>query len=368
MFKLILMLIGVLGAETPSGFLHDSKEKYQAQAQEIHIVMGNESGDLDSIVSSIAYAYLLNQENTLGQSYIPLLNIHREELAFRKDVLYLFKLLHISADDLLFIDDEVPLNKLFNEGRLRLNLVDHNLLHPKQEHLSAAVERIVDHHVDENKHYPLLESKVIETVGSATTLIAEKMLSNKQMITPELALFLLGPILIDTSNLQSVEKTTDKDKKVVEALLPLGSIPPDFYEKLLAAKNDISDLTPSQLLSKDFKEYLDGQLLYGISSLPSSVSWWREDEQTLRPILEKYAKDRELSFLILLMQGPKRKIIVYSPSPKLLKSFESYVQTDKGLNKILSPVASSNQLSFYEAEKSLARKQLQPLFDFSKRV
>lgn len=380
-----IFLFNTLSANTQkniSDYLHSSKEHYttilssQENSQEIHFVMGNESADLDSIFSSISYAYLLNSENK-DQIYIPLLNMYREELSLRKDTLYLIELLNISPDDLLFLDDNVPLDLLFSQNRLRFNLVDHNVLRPRQEHLSPAVERIVDHHADENKEYPLLtqENKEIVIVGSAATLIAEKMLSNPEMVlTPELSTMLLAPILIDTSNLQSLEKTTEKDIHAVEMLQSLadGFMPEGFYEKLLAAKNDISGLTPAMLLSKDFKEYLDGELLYGISSIPSSVSWWAEDIATIKPILEKYASERELSFLILLManndpEGPKRKIIVYSLSPELMQGFVTYVQADEALNKILipGPVSNDDQVSLYWTEKLIARKQLQPLFHFS---
>lgn len=400
MWRLLLIFMSVLFSFhsldaqvqlTTSDYLHSSKERYQGiyfhprffpinLQEKVHFVMGNESADLDSIVSSIAFAYLLYHENNSSQGeelYIPLLNIHRDEIALHKDLLYLFQLLNISTDDLLFLDDHVPLDLLFMQDRLRFNLVDHNLLRPSQEHLSNAVERIVDHHADENKQYPLItpENKTIAIVGSATTLIAEKMLSSQQItMTPELALLLLGPILIDTSNLQSLEKTTERDIKAAETLKALAAdiIPQDFYEELLKAKNDISGLTPSMLLSKDFKEYLDGELLYGISSLPTTICWWTEDVSLIRPVLEKYAKDRELSYLILLManddpKGPKRKIIVYSPSQELLQAFDAYVRTDEALSHVLipGPVSSDHQLSFYWTEQFIARKQLQPLFHFS---
>lgn len=373
---------------TTADFLHSAKEQYQSRVadeshrpqnmQAIHFVMGNESADLDSIVSSIAYAYLLHHEQAgANELYIPLLNIYREEIELRKDILYLFQQLNISTEDLLFLDDQVPLDTLFAQGRLRFNLVDHNVLRPRQEHLSDAVERIVDHHADENKQYPLMseENKVIAVLGSAATLVSEKMLSSSQIgMTPELATLLLGPILIDTFNLQSTEKTTERDIQAVEILRSIAAdaTPPNFYDELLAAKNDISGLSPAMLLSKDFKEYLDGKLLYGISSLPATVCWGAEDVPSIRPVLEKYAKDRGLAFLIVLMnnqdpQGPKRKIMVYSPSERLLNAFNAYVQTDQVLNGVLmpDPTQVDNQVSIYYANTFTARKQLQPLFHFS---
>ncbi len=368
-----------------SEFLHSSKKNYNKiiqkpkNTQKIHFVMGNESGDLDSIISSISYAYLLSQQEgaTENEIYLPLLNFYREEIDLRKDIFFLFQLLQVSTDDLLFIDDNVPLDELLQQDRLRFNLVDHNALRPRQEHLSNAVERIVDHHADENKNYPLLTegNKTIAVVGSAATLVTEKILSQEHItIAPELAMMLLAPILIDTTNLQSQDKTTERDIQAAEALqsIALEIMPEGFYEELLKAKNDITGLTPAMLLSKDFKEYLDGELLYGISSLPSSVSWGPENLSEIVPVIEKYAQDRGLAYLIILMtnpdpKGPKRQLIVFSPSENLLMAFDAYVKADEALANLLmpGPESENSKLNFYMAEKLVARKQLQPLFHFS---
>lgn len=356
-------------------FLHASKKHYEKaisltkdQMPTIHFVLGNESADLDSIASSIAYAYLMGSE---GHLYLPLLNINKEELSLRKDTLYLFDLLQISKNDILFLDDSIPFQALLSDKKLRITLVDHNRLRSEQEFLAPSVEAIIDHHFDENQKYPLLtnENKTIIVVGSTATLIAEKALKdNKEAVTQDLAALLLAAILMDTSNLKSAEKTTEKDKAAVESLRSIGSkiVPSDFYDKLAAAKNDISGLTPSMLLNKDFKVYVDGEIQYGISSLPKSVSWWTQDEKTLLPILEKFSKDRSLALLIVLMQndepqGPKRKILVYSASERLLNAFETSV------NKILlpGPESTDKHLRYYVSPTAIARKELQPLIRFN---
>lgn len=357
-----------------SDFLHTSREHYEQIVDDsqnveiVHFVMGNESADLDSIASSISYAYFLNQEEEEG-FYIPLINIHREEIALRRDVLYLFKLVGISVDDLLFLDDNIPLDKLFEQKRLRFNLVDHNVLRPRQKQYSEAVERVVDHHFDENINYPLVknENKLIVSVGSNATLIAEKLFSGKT--SPGVATFLLAPILIDTANLKSIERTTERDSNVAKKLEIFASsfLPHDFYQNLLAAKNDVSNLSPTMILSKDFKEYSDGDILYGISSIASSVQWNLDDLETVGEHIQKYALDRKLTYLMLLMSSSdplaKRKVLVFSPSIDHLKAFDEYVRTDEVLKDILIPEIFSEKfrVCFYKTTKPIARKQLQPL-------
>lgn len=368
------------GTQTVKDFLHESKQRYEAlllTQEPIHFVIGNESADLDSVVSSLVYAFLLHQESSNRGLYLPLINIRREEIALRQDVLYLFQLFELSLEDMLFLDDYVPLESLFAQGRLRLNLVDHNILRLSQRHLSSCVERIIDHHVDENYSYPLLSlnNKIITTVGSAATLIAEKLLSNPSVSAiHELAALLLAPILIDTGNLQSAEKTTNRDKIAAQALWPLAAslLSNDYYQQLMAAKNDITGLTPSLLLSKDYKEYLDGQILYGISSLPPSAFWKPEDFSTLIPILEKYLLERHLTFLMVLMinsdpNGPKRHLIVYSSSKQVGKAFQDHIEKDQTLHSLLIPLSLEDfeQISLYAIEPLVSRKQLQPLFNFA---
>ncbi len=389
MWNLLPFLIAMTFAFNPlfaaqqsiAAFLEMSKERYRQNfdSKNIHIILGNESGDLDSVVSSILYAYFLSREDRAESDalYIPLLNIHREDLLLRKDVDYLLQLAGIPSHTLLFLDDELPLQKLLQHNRLRLHLVDHNALRPKQRHLSSAVVSIIDHHVDECLSYPLLASshKLIEPVGSSATLIAEKIIANPSItLTLDIAKLLLAPILIDTYDLQSVEKTTDRDR-VIAAILKavvFQTLPENFYEQLLNKKNDATELTSTMLLSKDFKEYLDGALLYGISTLPATVCWEREESSNLAPLLERYTLERGLSLLIILMSNQsqtklKRTIIVYSPHKSILGAFRSYVQKDVQLSQILIPLhfAEEEQMSFYGTEEFIARKKLQPLFHFT---
>jgi exopolyphosphatase len=103
------------------------------------------------------------------------------------------------------------------------------VLKPKQAHLSEAIERVVDHHVDEHQYYPLMADKdrLITFVRSNATLIAEKILSSEQtVISPELATFLLAPILIDSSNLQATQRDIDIASSLQDIATDL--LPPIF--------------------------------------------------------------------------------------------------------------------------------------------
>ena len=76
----------------------------------IIFVMGNEAMDLDSHVSSIAFAYLrhkiqLSRSDVEGVTtrYIPILNLEREDFVLRGECVTLFEILRISLEDLIFL-------------------------------------------------------------------------------------------------------------------------------------------------------------------------------------------------------------------------------------------------------------------------
>jgi len=77
----------------------------------------------------------------------------------------------IPSASLLFIDD-VELAALHGRGQLALTLVDHNQLASRQADLAPAVVAVLDHHADGGGHQAAAP-RIIETVGSATTLVFE---------------------------------------------------------------------------------------------------------------------------------------------------------------------------------------------------
>ena len=132
-----------------------------------HIILGNQSADLDSIASTIALSI------SLGQAFAPVINVLKKDLYLRKDVLFLFKRLAIDLKHLYFLSDLPQFLSEAKLGKLRLILVDHNNLAYDQKEWAPFVDEIIDHHHDEQVHYPQLKSKTLAHVGSTATLVAE---------------------------------------------------------------------------------------------------------------------------------------------------------------------------------------------------
>ncbi|MCE2982162.1 MAG: hypothetical protein LW832_01225 [Parachlamydia sp.] len=91
----------------------------------IYLVMGNESADMDSIVSALTYSYA-NHKNDL---WIPLINIFQSELYLRKHVMHTFKTLNIDPNRILYKEHMAALESLSLKRRLRVVMVDHNKLY-----------------------------------------------------------------------------------------------------------------------------------------------------------------------------------------------------------------------------------------------
>ena len=62
----------------------------------IHLVLGNEAGDADSIISSLSLAYVNGRSSDFLN--VPLVSIQRSDLPLRRDVVYLLDMADVSAE------------------------------------------------------------------------------------------------------------------------------------------------------------------------------------------------------------------------------------------------------------------------------
>ncbi|CAL8298179.1 unnamed protein product [Gadus morhua 'NCC'] len=165
--------------------------------QGVHVVLGNEACDMDSMVSVMAYAYFLSK--TLGSSrpVLPLLNVPRSEFPLRTDNVFLLRQAGVPQELLLF-REQLDLLQLQRDGRLTLTLVDLNVLPSSDRDLEGAVVEVIDHRLLERE--PSASCLVtVEMVGSCTTLVTERILQKApEVLDPQLALLLYGPKDIST--------------------------------------------------------------------------------------------------------------------------------------------------------------------------
>ncbi|KAK1989897.1 DHH phosphoesterase, partial [Colletotrichum falcatum] len=234
--------------------------------------------DLDSLCSAVVYAYLRTHAppHTL---HIPISNLPRDDLKLRTEMAAALAHARLAPDDLLTLDD-LPADLPARDTRWLL--VDHNALTGDlAARYAGRVVGCVDHHADEGS-VPRDETggdahdepRVIETCGSCSSLVVEycrpaweKTLADPaaaaadaEDVDAHLAQLSLAAILIDTTNLKSKDKTTDKDVAAVsflERLAPPAYARDALFDEISAVKEDISSLSFRDVFRKDYKQWED---------------------------------------------------------------------------------------------------------------
>lgn len=342
---------------------------------ELHVVLGNEACDVDSMVCALTYAYFLSKtaSETLA---LPLLNIRESDLVLRSDNVYLLRQVGLSPDLLLF-RDQLDLRALQRAGRLRLTLVDHNVLPSSDGDLEGSVVEVIDHHMLEREPSPACPVTV-EMVGSCATLVTERIIQKApEILDQQIAQLLYAAVLLDCVNMApSAGKVTPKDSQfaaVLESRFP--ALPPRgaLFQNLNNAKFDVSGLNTEQMLRKDMKS-VSGNLNVAIS-----VLYIKLEDFLQRPRLEAELSGFCLKFgfdLLLMMtisftenKEPIRELAVFSHSTTCREEVSLYLEQAHSPALNLCPISCPHpHITAYQQGNSLAsRKKLLPIVkDFLK--
>jgi len=337
------------------------------------IVLGNEAADLDSMISSIVYAYFLSSKKEANDKIIaPVMTIPREDFKLRPEAVYVFEKEGIKLADILFFDD-IDFAEVMS-GDAELVLVDHNKMAVSLEIYGDRVTSILDHHRDEAL-YPQAIKKVIEPVGSTSTLVGEALLDEGgDLIDAGIAMLLVGTILLDTVNLDhEAGRVTPKDEKIAAELLkkcPLGQT--EYFENIKREKFNVSSLGTTDLLRKDYKEWNFGRVSCGIASVLLSVQQWDKKDHHLCQKFASYTKNRNLDVL-LAMNGYtnpdfSRDLVVFCRDTAAHDELVTFLkQQDLELREMEMKSQKScpfGKMTFYsQGNSEISRKKLQPMLD-----
>ncbi|KAK4169681.1 exopolyphosphatase-like protein [Cladorrhinum sp. PSN259] len=282
-------------------------------------VVGNESADLDSLCSALLYAYFRTNSPPYSL-HIPLSNLSRADLNLRPELSAVCRSAGLQTSDLITLSD---LPQDAQTGRILLKpddtrwlLVDHNVLTGPLAPFSKQVVGCIDHHDDEGVVPPSCSPRVFAKCGSCMSLVIDQCkdawskLPNdggpdeRVSVDASLAAVAMAPILIDTTNLTSKDKTTNWDLKAAEFVESKINAPKSnfqveqeeqqqqqqqqsekpkedgdgdgvsliydragYYDHLTKLKDDISGLSYRDILRKDYKKWSDGGLNLGISTV-----------------------------------------------------------------------------------------------------
>lgn len=304
-------------------------------------VIGNESADLDSITSALVYGYVQSSKieaKRTGRYVIPVANLSASDLPLRTELTALLKHAGIKPSDLITLDDlgtnPLPLEKT------DWTLVDHNMLQGQLgERYGSRVVGVIDHHEDDHAVPKDAALRIIEKCGSCNSLVANSQRETWQSLGSmvstsvvglaqddiliddfayastwdgQVAKLSLGAILIDTGNMESESKVTDHDRKAVRYLEAKINVSPKlgkdydrgrFFTEIHDAKMDIDSLSMDDVLRKDYKEWKEGDLTLGMSSVVQSYSYLQGREEDLQAALKSFAQRKALNLYAITTSG-----------------------------------------------------------------
>uniref|UniRef100_A0A8C0GRV7 Prune exopolyphosphatase 1 n=1 Tax=Chelonoidis abingdonii TaxID=106734 RepID=A0A8C0GRV7_CHEAB len=332
----------------------------------IHVVLGNEACDLDSMVSALALAYYLAKVSVAV--FVPVLNIPRSEFPLRTESSFLLQEQQI-PDTCLIFRDEIDLHALHRAGSLSLTLVDHHILPSGDAALEEAVIEVIDHRPLEREPRCRVTA---ELVGSCATLVAERIVQGPaELLDRQTAALLHGTIILDCVNMTpEAGKVTPKDTQYVALLeskfpdLPERNV---LFEALQTAKFDVSGLTTDQMLRKDLKVLSSDGLVLAISAVYVTLEAFLQRpglQQDLCAFCQRHGYGGLVAMTISFNEWnePFRQLAVYSQHPAV-RTVCGVLECANNPPLDLSPLGSlyPNICAYHQGNTVASRKKVLPI-------
>ncbi|TRY86386.1 hypothetical protein DNTS_012150, partial [Danionella cerebrum] len=333
----------------------------------LHVVMGNEACDMDSMVSALTFAYLLSKSLDSKRIPVPVLNIPRAEFPLRSDSTFLLRESGLSQDVLVF-RDELDLHSLHKNKQLTLTLVDHNVLPSADGELEDSVVEVIDHHLLQRPSSPSCPVTV-ETVGSCATLVTERIAqTSPEVLDQQVAQLLYATIILDCVNMApEAGKVTPKDSQYASFLEKrFPKLPPrsPLFQSLQNAKFDVSGLSTEQMLLKDMKAASAGDLRLAVS-----VVYMTLERRGLQQELCEFCHHHNYNLLVAMTisfhdnKEPFRQLAVYSPSTVCREEMSKALEKARNPSLELKPMSCPYpDVKAYAQGNTLAsRKKVMPI-------
>ncbi|KAK6223050.1 exopolyphosphatase [Colletotrichum tabaci] len=370
------------------------------RASPLTLVVGNESADLDSLCSAVVYAYLRTHAppHTL---HIPISNLPRDDLKLRPEMTAALAHARLRPSDLLTLD-ELPADLAAEDTRWVL--VDHNALTGDlATKYASSVVGCVDHHAEEDKVPQDTgdEPRVVEKCGSCSSLVVEycrpaweEALARRPRdggedadtdadVDEHLARLSLAAILIDTTNLKSADKTTDRDVAAVSFLEGLTPAPPyardALFDEISAVKEDISSLGFRDVFRKDYKQWEDRRQVMGTSAVVRNLEYLLldkagGDQSALLDAFREWAREKGLDIgVIMTTANPEgrfeRDLLLWAFNEAAVESCKAFYEGYKeelgletwGGGRLDEAAGGEWRMAWRQRNLSSSRKQVAPM-------
>ncbi|XP_034956147.2 protein prune homolog 2 isoform X7 [Zootoca vivipara] len=297
-------------------FLQRTKTKLSRNKHldKVHVVLGNKTCNLDSLISALTYAYYLEKVSPPNILCLPVLNIPRREFCYYTETRFILEELNL-PESLHTFCDEINLYQLNNEGKLSLTLVNSSALTSEDRNLEPAVVRVInpEERCDGN----------LETSASSSSLVAKEILQEApELITRQLAHLLRGSILSLAMDPEQItgeqEEVLSKLEEKFPELLPREDIITALQEVHLHADG----LRIEEAMLKDLKEVSDGEIKVAVSTVYMNLEdclFHRNMTGDLKAFVDKYGFDVLVILASYLSEErqEKRQIAVYSENMEL---------------------------------------------------
>lgn len=228
-------------------------------------------------------------------------------------------------------------------------LVDHNNLAQSVDGIEEAeILEIIDHH-----NLGTIGTKVpinfqSKPVGCTATIIYEKFVKNKVPIPRNIAGLMLSAIISDTLLLTS-PTTTEDDKFVAIKLAKLAKVDIDKYGlEMLKAASSIEGKSIPELIKTDFKSYVVGNKVLGISQIMTM------DFDTIKENINEYIK-----ILNEMVEASYSVVAIFITD--IIKNGSYVIYNDKSIDIIKDSFGLDNIYQGMFLPKIVSRKkQIQP--------
>ncbi|XP_072260220.1 protein prune homolog 2 isoform X3 [Pyxicephalus adspersus] len=284
--------------------------------EKVHTVIGNKCCDLDSIISTLAYAYYLDKITSPSVLCLPVLNVTRIEFSFYSETRCILEELDIPEAYLTF-KDEINLHRLNDERSLSVTLVNFSAFTSEDESLAPSVVKIINpgkrFDGDQDIH------------DSSSALVLREILEDApELVTHQLAHLLRGSLLFCCLSTEDEQLPTELEEILVTLEQRFPELLPreDIISSLQESRLHIQGTSIEDIILKEFKELSDGDIKVAITTMHMSL----EDLMSYRNIigdLKVFLNKYEIDILILLASYSsgeplsRQQIAVYSDNPEL---------------------------------------------------
>ncbi|QEN07866.1 hypothetical protein EXM22_07635 [Oceanispirochaeta crateris] len=327
------------------------------------IIMGNQSADLDSVVSSFSMSAFLTSLNPRIQIF-PVIQGHPGDLRLKPEIRALMTHLGIDLKSYHFLSEMED----WPHDAHSIVLMDHNK--PDTSCLHHKIAGIVDHHEDQGL-YQDLSLREIKKTGSCATLVSTFWKTSGLDLPYSQRILLAAAIGVDTGYLNPEwDKTTVMDYDAYQWLTrAIQEEDQAFIESLITIKNDLSHLTLADHLKRDFKIFplLEGK--GGIASIPLEAQRVFSNGFYSHRAITEFCKLQNLKFLLILHtidQPFKRELSLYVPPSPEERAIRKQIETalvslkEPGIRRA-DMILHKEWQFFSQQDSRVSRKGLTPL-------